>query len=334
MSVVVRDARPDEYAALGELLADAYREYVPTWYLEVVGDVGSRAAASGATILAARDPLTGELVGAATFTLPGSELLDALPPGVATDDARHAGMRMMAVAKAARGRGVGAALVGECVARARLAGLEELAFVTQDTMIEARRLYERLGFTPAPERDKQVPSVGRLPAYVLPLMPWPLVRAARPDEYAAAGELTAQAYLVDGYLTPDDDYAAELRDARDRADRARLLVAVDRSGGAVVGTVTMCPVGSPYREIGRDDEGEFRMLAVSARARGNGVGEALVRSVLARAHADGMAGVAMSSLDQMRTAHRLYERLGFSRDRGRDWRPAHGVELWAFAREV
>ena len=48
----------------------------------------------------------------------------------------------------------------------------------------------------------------------------------------------------------------------------------------VLGSVTFCPAGSTWREIAWDDEGEFRMLAVAADARGRGVGEALVRACL------------------------------------------------------
>ncbi len=33
----------------------------------------------------------------------------------------------------------------------------------------------------------------------------------------------------------------------------------------------------------------------------------------------------------MRAAHRIYERLGFTRDPERDWSPLPGVELLAFA---
>ena len=53
-------------------------------------------------------------------------------------------------------------------------------------------------------------------------------------------------------------------------------MAVD-DDGSVLGSVTSCPPGSPWRELSVDGEGEFRMLAVAPSARGRGVGEALVR---------------------------------------------------------
>jgi GNAT superfamily N-acetyltransferase len=58
--------------------------------------------------------------------------------------------------------------------------------------------------------------------------------------------------------------------------------------GRLVGTVTWCPPGSQYREIAsRDDQAEFRMLAVDPTVRRQGVARALVDACLARARADG-----------------------------------------------
>ena len=94
--------------------------------------------------------------------------------------------------------------------------------------------------------------------------------------------------------------------------------------------MTFCPVGSAYREIGRDDEGEFRMLAVNPAARGRGVGRALVEHCLRRSRELGYAGIRMSSMDRMTSAHRVYERLGFVRAPQDDWSPVPGVNLLAY----
>ena len=155
------------------------------------------------------------------------------------------------------------------------------------------------------------------------------IRPALPDEYAAAGEVTVTAYLAEGALAPGDPYLELLRDAASRAAGAELLVAVDETG-AVVGTVTSCPLGSPYRELGTDAEGEFRALAVSPAARGRGVGTLLVRRCLERAAADGFDQVVNSSAEWMTTAHRMYRRLGFTRAPERDWWPRPDVHLLAY----
>jgi ribosomal protein S18 acetylase RimI-like enzyme len=159
------------------------------------------------------------------------------------------------------------------------------------------------------------------------------IRPPRPEEYAAAGEVTVQAYDVDGHLAGDVGYDAKLRDVAARAELAEVLVAVD-SAGEVLGTVTVVRPGSPYAEISRPGELEFRMLAVAPSARGRGIGEALTRAVLERAQALGIRKVVLSSLAGMHSAHRLYERLGFARLAERDWRPFPHISLIAYQIDV
>lgn len=156
------------------------------------------------------------------------------------------------------------------------------------------------------------------------------IRQALPSEYDAVGELTVEAYSHDGYVR--GDYARTLRAAADRAAKAELWVAADESG--LLGSVTYCPAGSVYREIGLDDEGEFRMLGVVGRARGLGVGTALTERCIERTRELGFGRIVMCSATYMTTAHRIYQRLGFVRIPDRDWSPIAGVDLWAFALDL
>jgi ribosomal protein S18 acetylase RimI-like enzyme len=61
--------------------------------------------------------------------------------------------RMLVVDPAARGRGVGEALVRWCIDRARGSGVRSLRLSTLAGMVAAGRLYLRLGFVRTPERD-------------------------------------------------------------------------------------------------------------------------------------------------------------------------------------
>ena len=154
------------------------------------------------------------------------------------------------------------------------------------------------------------------------------VRRIRPDEHAAAGDVCVAAY--DPLLTgAEDDYRDRLHDVATRAAQAEVWVAV-ADEGQVVGVVTYCPPGSPWREIGRQDEGEFRMLAVAPAAQGSGAGTALAMMCEERAREHGATGMALSSLATMAAAHRVYDRLGYERDPGRDWSPVPGGDLLAF----
>jgi ribosomal protein S18 acetylase RimI-like enzyme len=157
------------------------------------------------------------------------------------------------------------------------------------------------------------------------------VRAALEHELPTIGELTFQAYRADGHLTGREDsrYAGQLKDARPRYEQSELLVAVDDQD-TILGTVAIAHPGTPWREIARDDELEFRMLAVSPAARGRGVGETLTRRVLDRAVELGFTAVVLSSSESMHAAHRLYERLGFRRTPELDWSPEQGVQLVAY----
>ncbi|MBS45894.1 MAG: GNAT family N-acetyltransferase [Nocardioides sp.] len=157
-------------------------------------------------------------------------------------------------------------------------------------------------------------------------------RAAGPGELARVGALTEAAYEP-FLLGRTDPYRERLRDAATRDREAEVLVA--ELDDVVVGGVTVCPPGSPWREIAADDaEGEFRMLAVDPTRQGAGVGGALVEAVLARFAADGARGVVLSSLRQMDGAHRLYERHGFVRAPERDWRPLPDVDLIAYVKDL
>ncbi|MEV0072390.1 MULTISPECIES: GNAT family N-acetyltransferase [unclassified Amycolatopsis] len=154
------------------------------------------------------------------------------------------------------------------------------------------------------------------------------IRVSRDEELAVVGELTVEAYRLDGLLSDEVGYENELRDVAHRAEHAELLVAVD--GDVVLGTVAVVRPGTSYAEISREGELEFRMLAVAGSARGRGIGEALTRAVLERARELGLGKVVLSSLDRMRTAHRLYERIGFRRLPERDWKPFPNISLIAF----
>lgn len=167
------------------------------------------------------------------------------------------------------------------------------------------------------------------------------VRLARPEDHDVVGALTAEAYRADGLLEAEDAYEVELRDAARRAREAVLLVATAPRDAAdpadpadrdpaeeIVGTLTLAPYATSYAEIAEPGELELRMLAVAPSARGRGVAARLVTAALREAVARRARGVVLSTLAEMVTARRLYDRLGFVAAPGRDW-GHEGVHLQA-----
>ncbi|MFE2106347.1 GNAT family N-acetyltransferase [Kitasatospora sp. NPDC059463] len=158
-----------------------------------------------------------------------------------------------------------------------------------------------------------------------------VIRRARAEEFEEAGRITAEAFVGDGFTSPEGPYVHRLRDAATRAAEAELMVAVDAADGTLLGTVTFAVGGTPWADIATPEEGEIRMLATAPAARGRGAGEALVRAALARSRELGLTGMAFSTQPEMTTAHRIYERVGFRRDPGRDWSPVPGVDLMVYS---
>jgi ribosomal protein S18 acetylase RimI-like enzyme len=145
----VRPAEPADFPAVARLTVAAYEADGQLkgehGYGEVLADVSSRAASG--EVLVAVDEVTDAVLGSVTFVLPGTPFAELSGPG-------EAEFRMLAVDPGAQGRGVGAALAQACVARAVELGCTALVICVRAGMADsAHRLYSRLGFVRAPEKD-------------------------------------------------------------------------------------------------------------------------------------------------------------------------------------
>jgi ribosomal protein S18 acetylase RimI-like enzyme len=157
----VREARPEEFGALAEVLAAAYAVYPETdgAYLEELRDVARRA--ETCTILAAVDE-DGRILRGATY-VPGPG------PFAESELEGEAGIRMLAVAPDHQGRGIGRALTVACIERARADERTRIVLLTLPSMTAAHRMYGRLGFRRAPGRDWNPSEEFRLLGYELDL---------------------------------------------------------------------------------------------------------------------------------------------------------------------
>lgn len=157
-------------------------------------------------------------------------------------------------------------------------------------------------------------------------------RLARFPDAGRVADVTLRSYVGEGLLAADDDYVEELRDVAARMTGAEVWVAeLDQQ---VVGAVTFCPPGSSFRELAKDSEGEFRMLAVDPSARGRGAARALVQRCFERCRDLGLAELVLCSMPTMKPAHSLYETMGFRRDESLDWDVDSELTLWGFRADV
>lgn len=141
------------------------------------------------------------------------------------------------------------------------------------------------------------------------------IREAGPDEYRAAGAVTAEAYreFVREGSADWVEYLARIEDVEGRASRTTILLAVD--DGEIIGSATLELEGRTDEE---DDplaphEAHIRMLGVHPDARGRGVGRLLMAACESRAREAGRTAVSLHTTQRMRAAQRMYESLGYER---------------------
>jgi len=160
--ILIREARPEELAAVEALVKDAYREFQPLFPENVwrawMANIKKVIRAPAGILLVAADA-HGVLHGVVKFYPDAAQAaLGNWPQGAAT-------MRILAVKPQSRGQGLGRRLVLECLRRAREFRVPAIYLYTGPFMAAARHLYEQLGFERASEYDKKDGPI----AYVLNL---------------------------------------------------------------------------------------------------------------------------------------------------------------------
>jgi ribosomal protein S18 acetylase RimI-like enzyme len=167
MSFLLRDATPADFGAIADITHAAYSEY---------GRIMAPAAWAGLREAVAAALITAEdvqrivavdgdrVIGSVMLFAPSSDAYQG-----AASQATWPELRLLAVAEEARGRGVGRALVQECMKRALAMGASEIGLHTSQSMQVATKLYTDLGFERVPEFDFQPPGAELVKAYRLSL---------------------------------------------------------------------------------------------------------------------------------------------------------------------
>ena len=155
-------APDDDAAAIGEMTVAAYltnEGETDTGYHAELRDVARRA--RHCPVLVAVDDATGAIVGTVTY-IPGPD-----NPFAELERGDEAGFRMLAVAPAAHGRGIGRALANACAERAKAEGRGGLAIFTRPIARQAQALYDSMGFVRDSDRDWEFEPGEWLWAFVL-----------------------------------------------------------------------------------------------------------------------------------------------------------------------
>lgn len=156
----LRRVRPEEYDVVGSLTIAAYEPFLlgpEDVYRARLADTATRD--TQAEVWVAVDE---RVLGAITICRPGSAWREIAGEG-------EGEFRMLAVDPAAQRRGVGRALTTMVVDRFRDEGDRAVVLSSLESMHPAHALYERLGFTRAPERDWRPQPAVSLLAYTLEL---------------------------------------------------------------------------------------------------------------------------------------------------------------------
>jgi pimeloyl-ACP methyl ester carboxylesterase/GNAT superfamily N-acetyltransferase len=153
--LVIREARSDEYEAIGRMMVAVYSSLdgfpsprTQPEYYELLERIGEQTAKPGAKLLVAleKERIAGAVVFYADMGAYGSG-------GTAAAEKDAAGFRFLAADPEARGRGVAKALVEHCIEAARAAGRRRLVIHSTAAMKAARAIYMARGFKSAPDLD-------------------------------------------------------------------------------------------------------------------------------------------------------------------------------------
>lgn len=167
---IIRNARPEEFAAIGQLMVRVYSQLEgfpkaseqPAYY-QMLANIGELTRKPGTELLVAVSP-SGVIAGGVVYF---NDMQYYGSGGTATKEKNAAGFRLLAVDPAARGQGIGRLLTLECIRRARSAGLGQMIIHSTKAMQTAWKMYEGMGFVRSEDLDFMQ---GALPVFGFRLM--------------------------------------------------------------------------------------------------------------------------------------------------------------------
>lgn len=152
----VRNAKPEDFSRIGELLVDSYsrlegfpgKEEQPDYY-EMLANIGELTKRPATQLLVAVSR-QGEIGGCVVYF---SDMKQYGSGGTATKVKNASGFRLLAVDPPFRGKGLGKLLSLACIAKAKRDGNDQLIIHSTRSMKIAWSMYEKLGFRRSEDLD-------------------------------------------------------------------------------------------------------------------------------------------------------------------------------------
>ncbi|MFD1096155.1 GNAT family N-acetyltransferase [Salegentibacter chungangensis] len=153
---VVRNAKPEEFQEIGQLMVKVYsqlegfpnQDAQPEYY-RLLANIGEFTKKPGTELLVALSP-EGNICGAVVYF---SDMQYYGSGGTATKEKNASGFRLLAVDPSARKKGIGKLLTRECIKKAREKKQKQVVIHTTKAMQTAWKMYEQLGFKRSEDLD-------------------------------------------------------------------------------------------------------------------------------------------------------------------------------------
>ncbi|MBA4853836.1 GNAT family N-acetyltransferase [Emticicia sp. BO119] len=153
---IVRNARPEEYDRVGELMVRVYSqlegfpkpEEQPQYYA-MLANIGTLPLKPGTEILVAIDK-NDKIAGGAVYF---NDMQYYGSGGIATEEKNASGFRLLAVEQSRRGEGIGKLLTRICIEKAIANGTQQVIIHSTRAMQTAWQMYEKMGFARSEDLD-------------------------------------------------------------------------------------------------------------------------------------------------------------------------------------
>lgn len=163
------------------------------------------------------------------------------------------------------------------------------------------------------------------------------LRDATPGDAQAVIDLTLEAYGEYAFQVPGPfwvAYSSNIEATLREEGRAQHIVAMQHD--RLLGSVLLYPPDAKPARPGRHSTGwpEVRLLAVRPSQRGQGVARALMQECLHRARGWHAPVLQLHTMEVMRVARAMYERMGFTRRPELDFQASEGTAVLGYGLDL